>query len=1448
MLSGASATLSPAVAAATPSCGALGVVPSSSASSLGVSGDSYSSSLLLDLRDQAYNDLHVLAAKFAAKAGERGGANSGAAAAQHGHAHSSAYPWSILILSGNMLSRLDGLSRCGSRLRKLDLSRNGIDVLPKSPSFWRSFSSLQVLLLHQNKLDSIHALQQLSILPALEILTCFGNAVEHHPAYRHVMVNVCGRLKLLDFYIVSDAELIEGADWAKRGASGGQGNGNKFAAFSREMECDILSIGGGGGAGIGGAGGSASTSGANASVLFDSSESAHLQLLSAQLEIVRKQHRRFSPVLKIQSLFRGILVRRTIRVYNEAATSIQHAWRKVRARKMMERSAASGTAGTAVATLDSKAASAGPLHPLSSLAAHTIFLVHTSDVAVSLFLQLVKRVEQSEGILASDDLEPASMLLLSAPNIKDDYPLVRRIFPHRDVKAGNKLLPGLHATPAARHALSVLKARPSGCVLNEHARFLLRTRLSQSTYKSRMLAFHSPGRRFHELLIRAIHSYNIDQGHYNDPVQAADGAADGDANQSSAPLQPPPSLDPATEDLTARADFQARLQMGDEAAADASRRALTENRVIIYPATTLNVIASAVAIQATWRSYRVRRDLAPTLAARIVQRRALTAIVRWWRACLFRIRMHLLKGLKAYGDSINSRHLFARGDIVELVRENAPNPFVDAEFNPEHRSIFGIEPKDELATGAFRGGAGPGAAGGSTELIGKLTLVVDQNTPKRFYPFPRCLAAHWNHAPLPCVHGLTDSGIRADLASRLTELIQEGVQLSVLPDVSAPASERARSGGAAAAASPEAGQWSASSFLKLSFASVEEARTRALVLAINTWLPRFHLLRPRYLRALGPFTSATPATALAGSEVAFLMTPQHMSLCLQYQQAGGPCGAAGERHILYTTFWTPLARTAPPALYSNQAYLDLQYQLKMVEETHLAAEKLEQRNAAAVVLPVSLPEPKKRPIATDASMRSFARSSGFTFTSRMLPEAADLEVQGDDAVSTYQPSVFALKRELAESERLMSRRSVAAARIKIHTDKMSAQESARSQTVMHRIKMEALAEREIDARRQRQLDYDRLDAVARAARDRILAAKHAMVHNFKHDLAARSKLREMDREADSKELRRRVALDKQALARELLDRNALDASKVASKVALKSSDALRHRRLAEEKESTLAFVSAQNMIARQLTSGMRSKLRSHSEQKTQATVAARREIAVARRQAVHSILFENFTRRRQGALASSLEISSHLQTRALADAGKLELMRLRRAHAAAVKSLANQAGIASLDATTLPTQQELQQALVQASAHFTPFAATIAQQPTSAGSGPMGLQQQQYTELRPSSSGSGSSRANPLVAAAYLPSSSLRQATSSSVGGGSMFPALGRSPMQQAQASAAVASAPPAASYLNPLLSDQLSLQLRVLRDLADKVKLQYQTSTAGAQAGGGSMQHQPQPPSYPQR
>jgi len=48
---------------------------------------------------------------------------------------------------------------------------------------------------------------------------------------------------------------------------------------------------------------------------------------------------------------------------------------------------------------------------------------------------------------------------------------------------------------------------------------------------------------------------------------------------------------------------------------------------------------------------------------------------------------------------------------------------------------------------------------------------------------------------------------------------------------------------------------------------------------------------------------------------------------------------------------------------------------------------------------------------------------------------------------------------------------------------------------------------------------ERLDAASRAARDRFLAQKHALVHQRKHDQAQRARLRQLDKELDAKELK-----------------------------------------------------------------------------------------------------------------------------------------------------------------------------------------------------------------------------------------------------------------------------------------------------------------------------------------
>ncbi len=172
------------------------------------------------------------------------------------------------MLSENTLSRLHGLHLC-TNLHKLDLSDNHIKTLPNT-HFWACLPRLETLFLHNNKIDSIHSLKALSVLPALRILTLYGNPVEHHPAYRHMLVNQHDKLVLLDFFLVSDAELIENITFPP-----------KFAPFSPNHELllpryDYLS------------------------------EADHRRLCEYELRFVRARHKRVSPVLRIQAWWRGV--------------------------------------------------------------------------------------------------------------------------------------------------------------------------------------------------------------------------------------------------------------------------------------------------------------------------------------------------------------------------------------------------------------------------------------------------------------------------------------------------------------------------------------------------------------------------------------------------------------------------------------------------------------------------------------------------------------------------------------------------------------------------------------------------------------------------------------------------------------------------------------------------------------------------------------------------------------------------------------------------------------------------------------------------------------------------------------------------------------------------------------------------------------------------------------
>lgn len=161
------------------------------------------------------------------------------------------------------------------------------------------------------------------------MLTAFNNPVTYKQGYRHLLVNTLQNLILLDQYIVSDEELVEKAKFPP-----------KFARFSPNFEvriarapaqnCDThnhLSI-------ILLLFSTVSTIQFNLREFSSHSTPARqLWLHREELSAIRSRHRRHSPVLTIQRVFRGFLVRRALTLFHIAASIIQRAVRRFLARR-----------------------------------------------------------------------------------------------------------------------------------------------------------------------------------------------------------------------------------------------------------------------------------------------------------------------------------------------------------------------------------------------------------------------------------------------------------------------------------------------------------------------------------------------------------------------------------------------------------------------------------------------------------------------------------------------------------------------------------------------------------------------------------------------------------------------------------------------------------------------------------------------------------------------------------------------------------------------------------------------------------------------------------------------------------------------------------------------------------------------------------------------------------
>ena len=114
----------------------------------------------------------------------------------------------VCLLGSNLLSQVGMALFSCRRLRKLDLSNNGLTTLPPK-EHWAKLDELQILYLHDNQMAALPAAGELIGCPMLLRLTLHGNPLSRHPSYRHYCVNTLITLKALDLHVISDEELIE---------------------------------------------------------------------------------------------------------------------------------------------------------------------------------------------------------------------------------------------------------------------------------------------------------------------------------------------------------------------------------------------------------------------------------------------------------------------------------------------------------------------------------------------------------------------------------------------------------------------------------------------------------------------------------------------------------------------------------------------------------------------------------------------------------------------------------------------------------------------------------------------------------------------------------------------------------------------------------------------------------------------------------------------------------------------------------------------------------------------------------------------------------------------------------------------------------------------------------------------------------------------------------------
>ncbi|XP_023931226.1 uncharacterized protein LOC112041805 [Lingula anatina] len=201
----------------------------------------------------------------------------------------------VLVLNSNFIHKLEDLAAC-KELIKLDLHNNQLSTLPGS-AFWSCLRKLKLLYLHDNPIGRIDNLQHLAGCPNLQALTLYDTPLSLKKNYRHHVVNSLWNLKALDYYVISDEEIIEDAVF-----------GGRFASMSPAFRIDLWRP-----------------------LAKDSSYRDEVASIKSLLSDLNRILAHYSPVLIAQKMIRGYLTRKRYRLIQDTrvwgAVSIQRFYR-----------------------------------------------------------------------------------------------------------------------------------------------------------------------------------------------------------------------------------------------------------------------------------------------------------------------------------------------------------------------------------------------------------------------------------------------------------------------------------------------------------------------------------------------------------------------------------------------------------------------------------------------------------------------------------------------------------------------------------------------------------------------------------------------------------------------------------------------------------------------------------------------------------------------------------------------------------------------------------------------------------------------------------------------------------------------------------------------------------------------------------------------------------------